>query len=94
MRVKPGDGYKDIPEGGLVVEPGNSQEYKTGGWRTQRPEIDQETCTDCFLCAIFCPDYSIEHEDDEVTGIDLEYCKGCGICANECPVDAIEMKQE
>ncbi len=94
MTVEPGDGYRDIPEGGLVREAGNSREYKTGGWRTERPVLDEDRCTDCFLCAVYCPDYSVEHRDEEVVGFDLEYCKGCGICANECPVDAISMEQE
>ena len=54
--VKPGDGYKDIPEGGLILEPGNAKNYKTGGWRTEKPIFDKEKCTNCHLCWVFCPD--------------------------------------
>ena len=92
--VKPGDGYEDIPDGGLILESGNAKRYETGGWRTQRPIIDFDTCINCFRCWAFCPDSSIETEDEEITGVDYDHCKECGVCANECPVDAISMEEE
>ena len=92
--VKPGDGYKEIPEGGLILEAGNAKSYETGGWRTQRPVIDLDTCINCFRCWAFCPDSSIETKDEEIVGVDYDHCKGCGVCAHECPVDAIAMEQE
>ncbi len=93
--VKPGDGYKDIPKGGLILQTGNAKNYKTGGWRTQRPILDKDKCINCHLCWAFCPDASILSEDGEVKAqIDYDHCKGCGICANECPVDAIKMVSE
>ena len=33
-------GWKEIPLGGLILEAGNAEKYKTGGWRTYRPERD------------------------------------------------------
>ncbi len=92
--VKPGDGYKDIPDGGLILDAGSAKEYKTGGWRTEKPIYDRDKCTDCHLCWAFCPDSSINSANGEIQGIDLDYCKGCGICAKECPVDAIKMEEE
>lgn len=92
--VKSGDGYKDIPKGGLILEAGNAESYKTGGWRTRKPIFDQEKCTNCHLCWAFCPDSSIITVDNEIKGVDYEYCKGCGICAQECPVNAIKMEEE
>lgn len=87
-------GWKNVPEGGLILEAGNATEYKTGGWRTHRPELDIDQCINCHRCWIYCPDSAIVSEDEEVTGFDHDYCKGCGICAHECPVDAISMIKE
>ncbi len=92
--VEPGDGYKEIPDGGLILEPGNAKKYKTGGWRTKRPVLDKEKCINCHMCWIYCPDSAVISEDEEVTGFDYEHCKGCGVCAYECPVDAIKMEDE
>lgn len=64
---------------------------ETGDWRTFRPVIDREKCTDCGFCWMFCPEGVI---DAETLEIDYLYCKGCGICAHECPQEAIEMKRE
>ncbi len=63
---------------------------KTGSWRTFRPVIDRETCNECGLCAMYCPDGVIDGD----LKIDLDFCKGCGICARECPKNAIEMIRE
>ncbi len=87
-------GWKDIPIGGLILEPGNAINYKTGSWRTFKPIRDEEKCTHCLLCWIYCPDSSIIVEDGKIKGIDYEHCKGCGICSTQCPVNAIKMVEE
>lgn len=84
-------GWKEIPLGGLITEAGNAEEYETGSWRTFKPVLDKETCNNCLICWIFCPDTSIVVEDEEMVGFDYVHCKGCGICAAECPKKAIEM---
>jgi len=86
-------GWKSIPIGGILLEPGSAMKYKTGEWRAFRPIIDEEKCINCLLCWIFCPDGAIIREEKHVS-VDYEYCKGCGICANECPVKAITMVEE
>lgn len=78
-------GYKDIPEGGIILEKGNSVEYKTGEWRSMRPIWTKEGCVHCLTCWVFCPDGSILVEDGKMAGIDYDHCKGCGICVRECP---------
>lgn len=73
----------------------STEDIKTGTWRTLRPIIDEEKCIRCYICWKFCPDMSIEvDEEGDLPKINLDYCKGCGICANECPKDAIEMVRE
>ncbi|MDI6692199.1 MAG: 4Fe-4S binding protein [Anaerosomatales bacterium] len=84
----------EFPLGAVIPEAGNSDDYVTGGWRSQRPERDDEKCTQCLLCWIVCPDSAIRVQDEKVTRFDLKHCKGCGVCANECPVDAITMVPE
>ena len=82
--------WKEMPIGGMVIQPASSLEFKTGDWKTFQPEIDLEKCTRCCRCVIFCPDGSIHLMDDDLK-VDGDFCKGCGICAKECPVNAIEM---
>ena len=66
---------------------------ETGEWRSQRPTLDSEKCTQCGLCWMYCPDNAIKPEKDRY-GISYKYCKGCGICAKECPQKAISMVTE
>lgn len=86
--------WKDHPRAALISDPGNSEQFKTGGWRSLRPVRDVENCNDCLICFIFCPDSSIVVENEKIKEIDLEFCKGCGICAQECPKGVIEMVDE
>lgn len=86
--------YKQFPPGAVIPEAGNSHDYVTGGWRSDRPWRDDDKCTQCLLCWIVCPDTSINVAGEKVTTFDLDHCKGCGICAQVCPVDAIEMVPE
>ncbi|MCE4607973.1 MAG: 4Fe-4S binding protein [Caldisphaeraceae archaeon] len=93
---------KEMPIGGVIVNPGNSLEYKTGDWKVLIPKINQDTCIRCRICWYVCPDNAIKELDREyITNkgrkykisydVDADFCKGCGMCAQECPVKAIEM---
>ena len=86
--------WREMPIGGVIFGAGTSEEYKTGGWRTYKPIHDAESCTDCLLCWILCPDSAVQVKDGKVIGFDYEHCKGCGICAHECPpkCNAIQME--
>ena len=88
-------GWKNLPHGDLL-EAGTAAEFETGNWRSERPIHDDEKCTNCLICWVYCPDTAIIVKDGKVTGVDLKYCKGCGICAKVCPpkVQAITMVPE
>jgi pyruvate ferredoxin oxidoreductase delta subunit len=92
---------KEIPIGGKILEAGNSNEVKTGSWKSQKPVHMPEKCVGCLRCAVYCPEMAIKVKEvaDEkginkngIDHIDLDHCKGCGICAGECPVKAIIME--
>ena len=86
-------GWKSVPIGGALLQPGSAMQYKTGDWRAFRPIVDHKKCINCLLCWIYCPDVSIDRLEKFID-INYDYCKGCGICANECPVGAITMVEE
>ncbi len=65
----------------------------TGDWRTRRPVMDKDKCTNCGICFLYCPVFSIERKKGNFV-IDYSYCKGCAICAHECPTNAIDMVPE
>ncbi|MEA1992988.1 MAG: pyruvate synthase subunit PorD [Euryarchaeota archaeon] len=82
-----------ITLGAINKVPGSSKNYKTGSWRTLKPEIDREKCKKCWICYKYCPEGCIAKKDNG-PAFDYDYCKGCGICAEECPFDAIKMVKE
>jgi pyruvate ferredoxin oxidoreductase delta subunit len=86
--------WQELEVGATLITPGNSEEYKSGDWRSMRPVVDNKKCIKCGTCYIFCPDAAIHETDEGFFEADLYYCKGCGICANECPTQAIEMIEE
>lgn len=86
--------WKEIPQGGLILDAGNSINYKTGDWRTFRPVRDEVKCTNCMLCWLYCPDSCIIVKDQKISHTDYDFCKGCGVCAKICPVKCIQMKSE
>jgi pyruvate ferredoxin oxidoreductase gamma subunit len=86
--------WQEILPGCVVTHPGNASEYRTGDWRSQRPESAYEKCIKCGLCYVYCPEGCIEQRDDGYFQANLYYCKGCGICAKECPKNVITMIEE
>ncbi len=65
----------------------------TGAWKTRRPLLDEEKCTECSTCWIYCPDACITRSEDGMK-FNLKYCKGCALCEAVCPSDAIAMVPE
>lgn len=86
--------WQDMRFMNIILDSGNDSEYKTGGWRYQRPVLDKDKCIKCGMCWLYCPDCSIALIEDGSYEPDLLYCKGCGICAQECPKDALTMVEE
>jgi pyruvate ferredoxin oxidoreductase delta subunit len=78
-------GWKDIPPGMVILEPGSALKFKTGSWRAFKPRWIEENCIQCLLCWLYCPDNAVKVKDGKRQDFDFEYCKGCGLCALECP---------
>ena len=60
--------------------------------------INQNGCTGCEVCIVFCPVDCIEivpgveHAQlQQVVEVDLDRCIGCSLCAKNCPWDTIDM---
>ncbi len=60
--------------------------------------INQNGCTGCEVCIVFCPVDCIEivpgaHHTQlqQVVEVDLDRCIGCSLCAKNCPWDTIDM---
>ena len=81
-----------------ITKAGSSLVNKTNSWRIEKPEINENKCIGCSLCAKLCPDnciYMRQAKNGRLIAMpDYNYCKGCGICASECPVKAIKMIEE
>ena len=86
--------WKDLEIGAVVTEPGNTRQYQTGTWRSQRPSYEFNRCIKCGICYIFCPEGCIGQNAEGHFETNLYYCKGCGICARECPTRVITMVEE
>ncbi|MDR0524129.1 MAG: 4Fe-4S binding protein [Candidatus Methanoplasma sp.] len=86
--------YRAMAIGDRVLKAGNSEEFKTGDWRSQTPVLDRGKCINCLTCWIYCPDSCVVVKDAKLEGFKLSHCKGCGICAEACPKDAISMTEE
>lgn len=60
--------------------------------------INQNGCTGCEVCIVFCPVDCIEivpgaeHAQlQQVVEVDLSRCIGCALCAKNCPWETIDM---
>jgi pyruvate ferredoxin oxidoreductase delta subunit len=92
---------KVMPIGPVVTEPGSAVANKTGSWKNMHPVLDNQKCTRCGICWMYCPEgcfklkKETERKDVKYRFVpDLDYCKGCSICEKECPFKAIKMVKE
>jgi 2-oxoacid:acceptor oxidoreductase delta subunit (pyruvate/2-ketoisovalerate family) len=86
--------WQELAPGGVVLRD-EAEQPRTGGWRTGlKPAVDLDTCVDCLLCWLYCPDSAIVLDGVAFAGVDLDYCKGCELCAAVCPTGAIEMVRD
>jgi pyruvate ferredoxin oxidoreductase delta subunit/pyruvate ferredoxin oxidoreductase gamma subunit len=83
--------FADLPNG-TYFEAGHLV-TKNAGWRTKRPVLDDQKCTGCLQCYLYCPDGVIRKENGKVM-IDYDFCKGCGICVKICKTGAIRMEAQ
>lgn len=81
-------------KGMILYRGGRHGGQDVANWRIVRPEIDEDKCVKCGLCAQYCPEGAVTLDKDGKPQIDMRFCKGCGVCANECPQEAIEMVKE
>lgn len=86
--------WQELPAGGAIPAAA-APRLRTGGWRTGvKPQVELESCVNCLLCWLYCPDAAIRVEDGVFAGVDYDFCKGCEICAEICPAGAIVMVEE
>lgn len=77
--------WEEMPNGSVIPNSGNSEEYITGNWVPKKLIFKEETCIDCKLCWPVCPDDAIVIKDGKMVGVDLDHCKDCGLCVQACP---------
>ncbi len=83
--------WKEISPAGVCSK--SSVGFLTGDWKTYMPVRELEKCTNCLMCALYCPEGAVRWRP-EMGKVEFDYsmCKGCGICATQCPTKAITMK--
>ena len=57
------------------------------------PEVDEDRCVYCSMCANECPSDALTVEIDSWK-IDEDECIGCAACVDVCPADALKMTEK
>ena len=82
--------WKEMPQGGLIPNAGNSKEYKTGNWVPKKLIFDEKKCINCSLCWPVCPDDAIVFDGEgNMVGVNRDHCKDCGLCVKACPTESL-----
>lgn len=95
MEINKDTVWQDMTPGGTIYESGNSLEFKTGDWRSEKPIYIADKCKQCGLCFLVCPDDAIPvNKEQKREDFNYDFCKGCGVCSKVCPFGAIVMEEE
>ena len=80
------EGKQEVPgrDGGYV--PARNPTFKKYSTRTMRPVVNFDTCTQCKICWLQCPDTCFDITPDDFYDANMEACCGCGVCEAVCPV--------
>ena len=84
--------WREVPNGAVVRNAGNSEKYDTGNWSRQTCEWDAKTCIDCRLCWSVCPHAAVKIVNGKTAGIDTTKCTACGLCVAACPTKPKSLK--
>lgn len=104
LRTAPKLGYLNAPQGGLIVNPGNSRLKDLSASREGFiPVLDKAKCANCGECDMTCPDFCFIWERgvaktgkpaQVLVGINYQYCKGCMRCVEICKPGALSLQKE
>ena len=53
MNIDKNTPWEDMTPGGTIYDAGNAREFKTGDWRSMRPEYIPEKCKQCGFAIQF-----------------------------------------
>ena len=107
-------GLGELGKHGSLISPELGSSFRLGAVATDMPLLVDgpedyginEVCTNCQVCARFCPGDAITHEKKTVNGVerwhvDTPKCEpyffrmhGCKICLSVCPLNAKGMSKE
>lgn len=103
-RIAPKLGYLNAPQGGIIVNPGNSRLKDLSASREGFiPLLDKAKCANCGECDMTCPDFCFIWERgitktgkpaQVLVGINYQYCKGCMRCVEICKPGALSLQKE
>lgn len=83
-------GYNNAPIGGITPLFGSTiANDLTASREGYIPVFKKESCINCGLCDMTCPDVVFQFENQENLGADYHHCKGCLRCVEICPTDAL-----
>jgi pyruvate ferredoxin oxidoreductase delta subunit len=85
IRGMPGELEVPGRDGGYV--PARNPTFKKFATRTMRPVVNFDTCTQCKICWLQCPDTCFDITPDGYYEANMEACCGCGVCEAVCPVE-------
>lgn len=104
VRIEPKLGYLNAPQGGVIVNPGNSRLKDLSASREGFiPILDKAKCANCGECDMTCPDFCFIWERgvtrtgklaQVLVGINYQYCKGCMRCIEICKPGALSLQRE
>ncbi|MDO8577947.1 MAG: 4Fe-4S binding protein [Dehalococcoidales bacterium] len=78
---------------GCPIDCPRSRETDLGFQGIVEPEVDEDSCNSCKLCAVSCEEKALTMVNDFPVR-DAGKCNYCGDCIKICPIDAMKTKRK